>query len=676
MGLEPKVALFFTDYLVKRKTNYNWNELSFSIFEVDVGVGQGSTLSPILSALYLSLLLYILEKCLKNLKIPISFISFVDDSLIIAQNKSIVTSNSQLFCSYNILSKLLNKFGLIVEHSKIDIFHFNRSYGVFNPLPLDQSAIGGPILKLKDSWKYLSFIFDQKLNFHQHIDFYSNKAILTVKYMKLLGNLSRGINPIQKHLLYRCCILPIALYSFQLWFYNKVPLSYHMKILGKMQRRAAIWILGTFKTSLSEGIEAIAGLIPIKYYLQKLVERSQLQSATLPTNHLIRLLMNDHSDYHSISNPYSINSLMDHQKSIAKGHLINSNNKLYGNFLAFSPLHPEFNPGSRITDKFSGRFSFNLASKDKNNKKHLQQLDKMTLQSSSLPNSAIIVTDASVKNDIATSISHIHIHNHPLTKMVHHAVYVTSTEAELFAIRCGINQACGKNNISKIIIISNSIHAAKKIFESSPHPYQLHTTSILQELRQFFDKDQINSIKFWECPSRLNWRLHQAVDKDSKSFNPQPMLPSHISWDYCEKINSNNIINHWKMTFQASDGKGRSFLNLVDGNYEDIEPSYIKGGPWLQAFGYSNLLCARATRAITNHAPIGEYRLRFFPNEDFSCPCGNFPIESRRHVLYDCKRHNGYWNPRRDSLCHFILFLIANPKAFVFIDYSQPVASN
>ena len=130
------------------------------------------------------------------------------------------------------------------------------------------------------------------------------------------------------------------------------------------------------------------------------------------------------------------------------------------------------------------------------------------------------------------------------------------------------------------------------------------------------------------------------------------------------------------MTFQVSDEKGRHFLNLVDDNYEDIEPSHIKGGPWLQAFRHSNSLCARTTRAITNHAPIRKYRLRFFPNEEFKCPCGNYPIESRRHILHDCMRHNGYWNPRRDSLSHFILFLIANPKAFMFIDNLHPVISN
>jgi len=210
------------------------------MFDVNVGVGQGSVLSPILSILYLSPLLYILENWLKNLKIPISILSFVDDGLFIAQNKSFDISNSHIFCSYNVLSKLLDSFSLVIEHSKTKIFHFNRSQGVFNPPLLDLSPLGGPILRPKDSWKYLGFIFNRKLSFHKHIDHYANKAISTVKCMKLLGNSSRGISPFQKQLLYRCCALPIALYGFQLWFYNKAPISYHMKILNKMQRRAAI----------------------------------------------------------------------------------------------------------------------------------------------------------------------------------------------------------------------------------------------------------------------------------------------------------------------------------------------------------------------------------------------------------------------------------------------------
>jgi len=76
------------------------------------------------------------------------------------------------------------------------------------------------------------------------------------------------------------------------------------------------------------------------------------------------------------------------------------------------------------------------------------------------------------------------------------------------------------------------------------------------------------------------------------------------------------------MTFQASDLKDQQFLELVDDGDNPIEPSYVNGGSWLKVIGYSNLLCVRATRAIMNHAPIGEYRLCFFLKEDFKCPCG------------------------------------------------------
>jgi len=236
-------------------------------------VGQESALSPILSVIYIASFLYISENHLKILKIPISILLFVDNGLLVVQSKSFSISNSLLFCSYNIISSLLSRFGLIVEHSKTEVFHFTRLHRLFNPPPLDLSFIDGSMLYPKDTWKYLGFIFNRKLLFYQHIDFYSNKATSTVKCIKILGNLVRGLIPYQKHLLYRSCILPITLYSFQLWLYNKAPLLYPLKMLGKMQRRKAIWILGAFKTSTSFSIEAIAELIPINLHFQKLSGR-------------------------------------------------------------------------------------------------------------------------------------------------------------------------------------------------------------------------------------------------------------------------------------------------------------------------------------------------------------------------------------------------------------------
>jgi len=231
----------------------------------------------------------------------------------------------------------------------------------------------------------------------------------------------------------------------------------------------------------------------------------------------------------------------------------------------------------------------------------------MVLRISSFPTTAFVVIDASIKNDIATSVLHLHIANHSLIKTVHHAMFITNMEVKLFAIRCGINQACIKENVSKIIIVTNSIHAAKKIFDSKSHSFQSHTTAILSKLHYFLNKNHENSIEFWEFPSCLKWKFHKDVDKDSKSFNPIPSYPCKISWDYCKKSDSDDIINQWKMTFQSLDGKEKHFLDLLDNNFNTIELTYTKGGPWPQVFSYSNSLCAQAMRAITNHAPIEEY---------------------------------------------------------------------
>ena len=143
-------------------------------------------------------------------------ISFVDDGLFVFQSKSILHSNTNPFCSYNIISSILLKYGLIIENGKTDIFHFSRSHGTFNLPSLNLTFIGSPSLLPKETQRYLNFIFNYKLTFRNYIDFYFNKVILTIKCIKLLRNSTRGINPLQKRRLYRYCVLPIVLYRFQL----------------------------------------------------------------------------------------------------------------------------------------------------------------------------------------------------------------------------------------------------------------------------------------------------------------------------------------------------------------------------------------------------------------------------------------------------------------------------
>ena len=120
------------------------------------------------------------------------------------------------------------------------------------------------------------------------------------------------------------------------------------------------------------------------------------------------------------------------------------------------------------------------------------------------------------------------------------------------------------------------------------------------------------------------------------------------------------------MTFQVSDAKGRQFLGLLDNDLYPIESLYTKEDLWIKYFKHLNSLYMRATRAIINYASIEEYCLCFFPNEDFSCPCGNYLAESRCHILHNCMRFNNYWNPRRDIISYLVSFSEFHLNVFFF----------
>jgi len=125
--------------------------------------------------------------------------------------------------------------------------------------------------------------------------------------------------------------------------------------------------------------------------------------------------MNDSPHCSNSSNSHAIGSLTNHQRNIAKGHIIDSKTKSYGIFPSFAPLHQEFTPGHHILDKFSDCFSFNLVVKKEKDNIYAQELDNLILQNS-LPSSALVVTDTSIKDNIATLVVHIHQANSPSSK--------------------------------------------------------------------------------------------------------------------------------------------------------------------------------------------------------------------------------------------------------------------
>jgi len=294
-GFSSFVGRFFASYLVDRFTSYLWGSFRSGPRQADVGVGQGSALSPVLSALYIAPVMKLYH--MQAVALRTSLLSYVDDGTIMVQSKSLDKNRETLKDAYAVLLCLFVAIGLVLEHSKTEYFIFDRSRSDYSP-PIDLGYApytGDNLLRPNLYWRYLGFYFDCKLLFHEHVCYYSTKALSSVKAMKMLGRSTRGLPPKEKRLLYRSCVLPIATYGYRLWYYEGAQCKKALSLLKTMQQKAGLWITGAFSTSPTGGIEALAGLIPVHLHLQKMAGRANFRPATLSdTDPLRSILSQDH----------------------------------------------------------------------------------------------------------------------------------------------------------------------------------------------------------------------------------------------------------------------------------------------------------------------------------------------------------------------------------------------
>ena len=152
MGFDPRISSFFSCYLINRQTQYIWKYFISLFFKANVGVGQRFILSSILSTFYIAPIFHIFEKRSKNLSssTPVSILFFVDNSFFTSQEKSYEKYNTNIFCSYSIISSLFKQFDLVIKHNK-SVFYFLKSTKNNNSSLLNLESLGGPLFQLKDT---------------------------------------------------------------------------------------------------------------------------------------------------------------------------------------------------------------------------------------------------------------------------------------------------------------------------------------------------------------------------------------------------------------------------------------------------------------------------------------------------------------------------------------------
>jgi len=125
-----------------------------------------------------------------------------------------------------------------------------------------------------------------------------------------------------------------------------------------MQRRVVLWIIGAFCTSSTWRVEAIAGIIPIYFYLDKIIGQHYLWIASLPKQHAINTLVDEHHSKKTLLHCMATSHLTAKQWSKVKSSIMDINNCLNKVLHYFDSLNKELSLGFHSVNTFLDHFSF------------------------------------------------------------------------------------------------------------------------------------------------------------------------------------------------------------------------------------------------------------------------------------------------------------------------------
>ena len=109
LGFAPEFGRLLLSYYDMRNTKYLWNIFYSKDYDTNNGVPQGDPLSPIISVLYLSL---IIKALFPSPCKGVSCLSFIDDFVLVVNNPLLCDNVSQLEAAFTQLNQVMALVGL------------------------------------------------------------------------------------------------------------------------------------------------------------------------------------------------------------------------------------------------------------------------------------------------------------------------------------------------------------------------------------------------------------------------------------------------------------------------------------------------------------------------------------------------------------------------------------
>ena len=190
------------------------------------------------------------------------------------------------------------------------------------------------------------------------------------------------------------------------------------------------------------------------------------------------------------------------------------------------------------------------------------------------------------------------------------------------------------------------------------------------------------SIDFRYCPSHSSIEGNERADRLTKQgatiapLSPPWILLSNFVNDHVKRMTL-----HWRTLFASRSFKGQQWLPIRH-KKKILKPAIRNKSISNFFFNISANdigMLSRMACALTNHAPTGEYRTRFYPEQDLYCPTCPHHVQSRTHIFFHCPRYSSLhssmtnWSRDKDNCKTWKAFFSRNPSAFTFGDLPDDV---
>ena len=492
----------------------------------------------------------------------------------------------------------------------------------------------------------------------------------------MLGNSCGGLEPQQRVLVYNSCIKPILAYGLALW-YSEWGLGVRNKVkrLEKVQNFAIRWITGGFRTTPIGAMELLSGIPPVVVWCNLALAKYTARITSLLENHLLKIVYHYDplpSRYRHLPRKQRRRNLPDDNPvTRLKTDLIHEH---------FNPYHEEAHPGSRVLDLYLERVTFwhmDAPKKSDGSFKEWLREYKQWLTREMESREMVIFTDGAfwAKSKRGAAAIVIWKNGKWLEERVEWCAAASSYDAEIAAIEMALTRASDFEDTESVTIVTDNKAAIQGALDTAPHSSQNCSirTSILA--RHWLERSGGHAIRFVWCPSHVGITGNEKADAAAKKGGDVEVTIGILRENFLIDA-KRKATKWWRAKAKAPSYTGKDWI-----------PLRRKGKIFRPAIGsttkkfFTDLVLnsmpdmARLTRALTNHAPTGEYRRRFFPDKPDHCHhCGEGTLHSRTHILTTCDKYqlrfsslgNLKANKKNDGL--FKAFLHKNPSAFTFED--------